>query len=115
MLDRRSDGSDKRAGPAPRVIAGDDAIDTRHRQCPARIYRQDLGMGARRAQDRGVQRPRRQRQIAGIAAAAGQQWEVLEPFERSADACARHPVRHRFDASAGLPGHVSRRSARQPT
>jgi hypothetical protein len=47
-------------------------------------------MGVRRAQDRGVQRPRRHRQIVGIAAASGQQGEILAPLERLADARARH-------------------------
>jgi hypothetical protein len=71
MLDRRFDGGDQGPGPALGVLAGHHAIDTRHGQCPGRVDRQDLGMGVRRAQYRGVQSPRRHRQIVGIAATAG--------------------------------------------
>jgi hypothetical protein len=39
VLDRRLDSGDKRPGPAPGVLGGHDAIDTRHRQCPSRIDR----------------------------------------------------------------------------
>ena len=90
MLDRRLDGGDEGPGQVPDVLAGNDASHTRHRQGPGCIDRQDLGMGVRRAHDRGMQGPRHHRQIVAIAAAPGQKREVLEPFERLADELARH-------------------------
>ena len=47
-------------------------------------------MGMRRAQDRGMQRPRRHRQVVGIPAAASQERGVFETLDRLPDeACHR--------------------------
>jgi hypothetical protein len=73
LLHCRLDGEGERPRPAAGILAGNDAIDARHSQRAGDVYGQDLGMGVRRAQDRGMQCVRPNRQIVAKAPVASQQ------------------------------------------
>ena len=58
-----------------------------------RIDRHHVGVGVRRAHERGVDLTRRL-EVVGVAAVAGQQTEILAPLDRRADAEGRHGLQH---------------------
>ena len=75
LLHRGLDRDGEGPRPAAGILAGHDAGDTRHRQRRRGIDRDQLGMRIGRAQDRGMQRAARHRQIVG---------EPARPSSRSA-------------------------------
>ena len=77
LLHRRFHRGEKRLRQLANIFAGDDGPDAVVRKRGARIDRNDVGVGVRRADDVGVQGADRHRQIVGIAAAARQQRRVL--------------------------------------
>ena len=77
LLHRRFHRGEKRLRQFAHVFAGDDGPDAVMRERRARIDRNDVGVGMRRADDVGVQGADRHRQIVGIAAAARQERRVL--------------------------------------
>ena len=77
LLHRRFHRGEKRLRQFAHIFAGDDGPDAVVRKRGARVDRNDVGMGMRRADDVGVQGADRHRQIVGIAAAARQQRRVF--------------------------------------
>jgi hypothetical protein len=101
LLHRGLDRDRKGPGPAPRVLAGNGARDPRHRERGGGIDRDELGMRVRRAQDRGMQRAARHRQIVAEPAAAEQQIGVFEALQRLSGGGAGHLARSCISAIVG--------------
>ena len=85
LKDRLAQDDQKRIGNVPEILARQDFDHARHRPGRRDVDGDDLGMGVRRAQDRGVQRPGPRRQVVGEHRASGQEGRVLDPLDRLPD------------------------------
>ena len=110
---------DHRRGQLGEVAPGDDRHHARQRGGSSDLDREDVGMGVRRAQDRGVQRARPGAEIVDKAPATGQQGGVLDALhgltrpgngfslhQRSAPRRRSYGGASREDSVIGRPGSI---------
>ena len=85
MLDRRPDPDEERVGPGGRVRPREDRVHAVHRERPARVDADDVGVRPGRAHETGVARVGGEGNVVRELGLAGDEGRVLHPRDRPSD------------------------------